>query len=108
MTRIGAALAGLLALSATTALAGPAVHDVSQRSKAFHPDALTIAAGDRVVLHNDDKRVHNIRVFHPRLDFNSGKQAPGEPVTITFDKPGTYYVTCGIHTQMELKVEVKP
>jgi cytochrome c peroxidase len=108
MSRIRLALAGLLALSATGAAAEPAVHEVSQHGKAFHPDTLTIAPGDRVVLHNDDKRVHNIRVFHPKLDFNSGKQEPGEPVTITFDEPGTYYVTCGIHTQMELKVAVTP
>jgi len=108
MIRRRAALAGVLALAAASAHAEPAVHAVSQHGKAFHPDTLTIAAGDRVVLHNDDKRVHNIRVFHPKLDVNSGKQEPGEPVTITFDEPGTYYVTCGIHTQMELKVEVRP
>jgi len=106
MIRIPARLAAILVASATTALAEPSVHEVSQHGKAFHPDTLTIAAGDRVVLHNDDKRVHNIRVFHPKLDFNSGKQEPAEDVTITFDQPGTYYVTCGIHTQMELKVEV--
>jgi cytochrome c peroxidase len=100
--------AGLMAvcLAASPALADPAVHEVSQHGKAFHPDHLKIAVGDRLVLHNDDKRTHNIRVFHPKLEFDSGEQEPGEDVRITFDQPGTYYVTCGIHTQMELKVEV--
>lgn len=93
-------------VAATTALADAAVHEVSQQGKAFHPDHLAITVGDRLVLHNDDKRTHNIRVFHPKLEFDSGEQEPGEDVTITFDQPGTYYVTCGIHTQMELKVEV--
>lgn len=104
------AAVGLIAVLAgvSPALADPAVHDVRQHDKAFHPDHLAITVGDRVVLHNDDKRTHNIRVFHPKLKFDSGKQAPGEPVEIAFDAPGTYYVTCGIHTQMELKVEVAP
>lgn len=84
------------------------VHEISQKDKAFRPDAVTIAAGETLLLHNDDSRTHNIRVFHPRLDFNSGAQDPGEDVRITFDDPGTYYVTCGIHTQMELKVTVVP
>lgn len=98
-----------LVLAATPdAGAGSEIHEVSQHDKAFHPDHLTITAGDRVVLHNDDKRTHNIRVFHPKLEFDSGEQAPGEPVTIAFDDPGTYFVTCGIHTQMELEVEVAP
>jgi cytochrome c peroxidase len=99
---------GLMAVlfSAAPALADPTVHEVSQHGKAFHPDHLAITVGDRLVLHNDDKRTHNIRVFHPKLEFDSGEQEPGEDVQITFDQPGTYYVTCGIHTQMQLKVEV--
>ena len=105
----------LLALSVVlaAALAGcdsgePGVHEITQKDKAFHPDEISIHAGETLLLHNDDSRTHNIRVFHPKLDFNSGSQEPGEDVRITFDEPGTYYVTCGIHTQMELKVTVTP
>lgn len=101
---------GALALiaAAMPVAADSASHEIRQFDKAFHPDTLTITAGDTVVLHNNADRTHNIRVFHPKLDFNSGAQRPGEDVTIPFDSPGTYYVTCGIHTQMELKVEVRP
>jgi cytochrome c peroxidase len=41
------------------------------------------------------------------MDYNSGGQDPGEDIRLTFDAPGTYYVTCGIHPEMELKVEVR-
>jgi plastocyanin len=81
---------------------------VSQKDKAFRPNSLDIVAGQTVMLHNDDTRTHNIRVFHPAMDFNSGSQKPGENVRLTFEDAGTYYVTCGIHPQMELKVEVSP
>jgi cytochrome c peroxidase len=104
IARLFAATA-LVGLSVGIALAaGP--HAVSQKDKAFNPTELDIQVGETVVLHNDDTRTHNIRVYHPQLDFNSGAQEPGEDVRITFDDPGTYYVTCGIHPQMELKVEV--
>jgi len=101
-----AAAAALLALAACGDGGGDAAVEVSQKDKAFDPTEARIAVGETVVLHNDDERTHNIRVFHPKMDFNSGSQEPGEDVRLTFDQPGTYYVTCGIHPQMELKVEV--
>lgn len=110
MTRPAAWLA-VLAVLLTAACDGggeSGAHAVSQKDKAFHPKSLAIAAGETVVLHNDDTRTHNIRVFHPAMDFNSGSQKPGEDVRLTFEEAGTYYVTCGIHPQMELKVEVAP
>jgi cytochrome c peroxidase len=102
------ALTALLALPACGDGGSDAAVEISQKGKAFDPNAVTIAAGDTIVLHNDDKRTHNIRVFHPKMDFNSGSQDPGEDVRLTFDEPGTYWVTCGIHPQMELEVEVRP
>lgn len=86
---------------------GGAAVEVGQRDKAFHPSTVEVAVGQTIVLHNDDERTHNIRVFHPEKDFNSGSQEPGEDVRLSFDTPGTYYVTCGIHPQMELKVTVR-
>jgi cytochrome c peroxidase len=101
-------LSALLALAACGDGGGgsDAAAEISQQGKAFDPNAVTIAAGETIVLHNDDKRTHNIRVFHPKMDYNSGSQDPGEDVRLTFEAPGTYWVTCGIHPQMELKVEV--
>lgn len=105
MIRGAGALAGCLLLAACGG--DDAAVEISQKNKSFDPDAVAIAVGETVVLHNDDKRTHNIRVFHPKMDFNSGSQDPGEDVRLTFDDPGTYYVTCGIHPEMELKVTVR-
>jgi cytochrome c peroxidase len=106
MIRGACALAGCLLLAACGGGEDAAV-EISQKNKSFEPDAVEIAVGETVVLHNDDERTHNIRVFHPKMDFNSGSQDPGEDVRLTFDDPGTYYVTCGIHPEMELKVTVR-
>ena len=56
---------------------------------------------------NNDTRTHNIRVFDPKLDFDSGAQEPGETVEMmTFPKTGSYLVFCGIHPKMELNDDV--
>ena len=101
------ALAGLLALTACGDGEPDVAHEISQKNKTFDPDGVEIAAGQTLLLRNDDTHTHNIRVFHPKMDYNSGSQDPGEDIRLTFDAPGTYYVTCGIHPEMELKVEVR-
>jgi cytochrome c peroxidase len=110
MTRARArapALAALLILAACGDGGPDVAHEISQKNKDFDPDSVTIAAGQTLLLRNDDSHTHNIRVFHPKMDYNSGSQDPGEDIRLTFDDPGTYYVTCGIHPEMELKVTVK-
>ena len=81
---------------------------VAQREKHFLPGAIRIAAGDTVIVRNNDTRTHNVRVFDPKFEFDSGAQEPGETVRITFAKPGRYTVFCGIHPAMKLRVEVAP
>jgi len=54
---------------------------------------------------NDDTRTHNVRIFHPKFDFNSGAQEPNESVTVRFSLAGTCGAFCGIHPSMRLKVE---
>jgi cytochrome c peroxidase len=113
MTRRALAPTKLLGLIVLLALAacgddGPDVAaEISQKNKRFDPNAVAIQAGQTILLHNDDSRTHNIRVFHPKMDYNSGGQDPGEDIRLTFDEPDTYYVTCGIHPEMELKVTVE-
>ncbi len=46
---------------------------------------------------NDDTRTHNVRIFDPRFDFNSGAQEPREAVSIGFPVAGTFEAFCGIH-----------
>ena len=60
----------------------------------------------KILRRNNDTRTHNIRVFHPDLDFDSGAQEPGETVEIAFPDAGSFLVFCGIHPKMELNVDV--
>jgi cytochrome c peroxidase len=80
---------------------------VSQANKTFAPARVRIKAGQTLTVLNDDTRTHNVRIFDPRLDFNSGAQEPKESVTIAFPLPGTYEAFCGIHPSMRLTVEVR-
>jgi cytochrome c peroxidase len=80
---------------------------VSQINKTFAPGHVRINAGEPLTVLNDDTRTHNVRIFNPKLDFNSGAQEPRESVTIRFPEPGTYEAFCGIHPSMRLTVEVK-
>ena len=52
------------------------------------------------------RRTHNVRVFDPAFDFDSGAQEPGETVEMTFPADGRFLVFCGIHPKMELYVDV--
>jgi cytochrome c peroxidase len=80
---------------------------VSQANKRFAPEHVRLATGQTLTVLNDDTRTHNVRIFDPKLDFNSGAQEPKESVTIRFPLPGTYEAFCGIHPSMRLKVEVR-
>jgi cytochrome c peroxidase len=80
---------------------------VSQIGKLFTPGRVRLKAGQKLTVLNDDDRTHNVRIYHPKLDFNSGAQESKESVTIAFPEAGTYEAFCGIHPSMRLTVEVK-
>jgi cytochrome c peroxidase len=80
---------------------------VGQLGKLFTPDHVRLKAGQKLTVLNDDTRTHNVRIFHPKLDYNSGAQEPKESVTIPFPEAGTYEAFCGIHPSMRLTVEVE-
>jgi cytochrome c peroxidase len=84
------------------------VSTVSQDDKAFHPTHIALPRGGRLWIVNNDTRTHNVRVFDPALDFDSGAQEPGETVEIGFPAAGSFLVFCGIHPKMELYVDVAP
>ena len=93
------------------AKAGPtapavAVSTVSQDDKAFHPTHIALPRGGRLWIVNNDSRTHNVRIYDPALDFDSGAQEPGETVEIAFPTAGSFLVFCGIHPKMELYVDV--
>jgi len=84
------------------------VRTVTQSEKSFHPTHVVIEPGQRLWFLNNDTRTHNIRVFDPALDFDSGAQEPGETVEIAFPATGSFLVFCGIHPKMELTVDIGP
>jgi cytochrome c peroxidase len=79
---------------------------VSQLNKTFTPARVRLKAGQSLTVLNDDVRTHNVRIFNPRLDFNSGAQEPKASVTIRFPDAGNFEAFCGIHPSMRLTVEV--
>jgi cytochrome c peroxidase len=82
------------------------VSTVSQDDKTFHPTHIALPHGGRLWIVNNDTRTHNVRIFDPALDFDSGAQEPGETVEIDFPAAGSFLVFCGIHPKMELYVDV--
>ena len=84
------------------------VSTVAQDDKAFHPTHIALARGERLRIVNNDSRTHNVRIFDPALDFDSGAQEPGETVEVGFPAAGSFLVFCGIHPKMELYVDVAP
>ncbi|PWT86281.1 MAG: cytochrome C peroxidase [Proteobacteria bacterium] len=93
------------------ATSGPAqaavpVTTISQHEKQFSPAHVRVTAGSHLWILNNDSRTHNVRVFDPKLEFDSGAQEPGETVEIAFPKTGSFLVFCGIHPKMELYVDV--
>jgi cytochrome c peroxidase len=80
---------------------------ISQADKKFAPAHIRLKAGETLTVLNDDKRTHNVRIFDPRFDYNSGAQEPREAVTIRFPVTGTFEAFCGIHPSMRLTVEVE-
>ena len=80
---------------------------VSQKNRAFSPNAVELALGDTLSIHNDDQFVHDVLVNSQNFSFDSGEQGVGQNVQIKFPTAGHYRVTCAIHPKMRLEVDVK-
>jgi len=80
---------------------------VSQKDRAFSPNAVELALGDTLSIHNDDQFVHDVLVSSQNFSFDSGEQGVGQNVQIKFPTAGHYRVTCAIHPKMRLEVDVK-
>ena len=92
--------AAAIVLVASAAYA--AEHEVKQAGKKFSESELRVSVGDTIAFNNDDKRKHNILV--KSLGFNSGKQKPGEVVSLEITEAGVHEVRCGIHPKMKLTI----
>jgi plastocyanin len=85
---------------------------ISLAGSAFDPDTITISAGDSVEFNNNDSRQHRIAEGENGAEvddpaFEALSLAAGESGDVTFDEPGTYQVTCTIHSSMQMTVVVE-
>lgn len=80
--------------------------EVTQRDTAFSVPGVRLRKGGMLVIHNEDTRVHNIRVFAADMDYDSGVQDPGQSVEVLFDHEGRFRAVCNIHPKMKMSVEV--
>ena len=77
----------------------------------FIPELLTVAVGTEVTWVNDDSYEHTVTegtdgdvVSDPIVD---EPIAAGGTLSVTFDEPGTYDITCEIHPTMQMTVVVE-
>jgi plastocyanin len=96
-------IAILYLLGACPALADTG-HVITQKDREFHPDEITINRGDMLTFTNEDAFIHQIYVDGL---FDTDERAPGENITETFTKSGTFVVRCHIHPKMKLIVHVR-
>jgi plastocyanin len=85
--------------------------EVNVGAMSFAPAQLTVPAGTEVTFNNTSQLPHTIThgtngraVDDPAFDRNIGEMAS---VTIAFDEPGTYEVTCKIHPSMNMTIVVE-
>jgi len=78
---------------------------------AFSPTSLTLKAGTTVTFQNKDTVDHTVtngKDGTPDANAAFNKMLPvGQSVDITFDKAGTFNVTCTIHSTMNMTVTVQ-
>jgi plastocyanin len=79
-------------------------HTIEQKDRAFHPAEVTIARGETLTFTNRDEFIHQIYVNGL---FDSEEKAPGENLSETFTRSGTFEVRCHIHPKMKLVVHVR-
>lgn len=83
---------------------------VTVQNIAFETDSISVDAGTEVVWVNQDSVAHTVThgqqgeaVDDPVID---EPHPVGESVSFTFDQPGSYPITCTIHPQMNMTVNV--
>jgi plastocyanin len=81
------------------------------RNSSYDPTELTIPAGSEVTFLNADGFTHTVTegtdgqpVDDPIVDEEIDQNGS---VSVTFDEPGTYNITCKIHSSMNLTITVE-
>jgi plastocyanin len=89
------------------AFGADSAHTIVQKGREFHPGEVTINRGESLTFTNNDDFIHQIYVMSDNFSFDTDEKAPGEDLTETFTKAGTFEVQCHIHPRMKLIVHVK-
>jgi plastocyanin len=82
--------------------------EIHQKDASFSPNFLVIAAGETVVMPNDDVIFHNVFSYSTPNDFDLGLYPRGESRAKTFQYPGVVRVYCSIHESMNATIFVAP
>ncbi len=69
----------------------------------FSPETVVVKAGTTIVWKNEDKASHTIKFSN----WQSQELFQGDTVEKTFDTPGTFDYSCGIHPSMKGSVKVE-
>jgi plastocyanin len=77
---------------------------ISIRNFMFSPMTLTVTAGTKVSFHNYDQTAHTATAING--GFNTGTVKPGQSVTVTMHKAGTYKYHCLFHAFMVARIVV--
>jgi hypothetical protein len=80
---------------------------VTKRQR-FDPRVVVIAAGDTLLVRNEDRVWHGVFSVSPTRPFELGKRGPGSNTNLPFSKPGQVQVRCDIHPGMSATVLVTP
>ncbi len=106
LAAFGLALAGIrgeIASAGETAQASRAA-TVDINHFAYHPPALRIAAGSKVVFSNTSGTTHTAT---RKGSFSTGHIKPGTSVSVRFNQKGTFAYHCLIHPFMHGKIVVE-
>jgi plastocyanin len=82
--------------------------EIQQKNANFTPAFLAIAAGETVVMPNDDVIFHNVFSYSTPNDFDLGLYARGESRSKTFQYPGVVRIYCSIHESMSATIFIAP
>lgn len=79
-------------------------HTIVQKGRSFRPGEVTIRQGETLVFTNEDSFIHQI---YSNGLFDTEEKGPGENISETFSRAGTFEVRCHIHPKMRLVVHVR-
>ena len=82
--------------------------EIHQKDASFKPAFLAIAAGETVVMPNDDVIFHNVFSYSTPNDFDLGLYPRGDSRSKTFQYPGVVRIYCSIHESMSATIFIAP